>query len=123
MFDIDHFKKISDTFGHMAGDEVLKSLVRLVKGSIRTECGRLCTLGGEEFMILTPEMGGEAACGVAERLRKEMEEHCFDTVGHLTSSFGVAAFRGDDRADTLVKRVDDALYRAKAGGRNSVERG
>ncbi|MFO0753784.1 MAG: diguanylate cyclase [Thermodesulfovibrionales bacterium] len=119
MFDIDHFKRINDTFGHMAGDEVLKSLVRLVKGSIRN-VDVFARWGGEEFMILAPETDIEAAYNVAERLRSEMEQHCFTTVGHLTSSFGIAALRAEDGVDTLVKRVDDALYRAKEGGRNRV---
>ncbi|MBZ0157762.1 MAG: diguanylate cyclase [Alphaproteobacteria bacterium] len=122
MFDIDHFKRINDTFGHMTGDEVLKSLVRIVKGSIRS-VDVFARWGGEEFMILAPETDEEATYGVAERLRREVEKHCFDTVGHLTASFGVATFRGEDQADILVKRVDDALYRAKEGGRNRVEVG
>jgi diguanylate cyclase (GGDEF)-like protein/PAS domain S-box-containing protein len=122
MFDIDHFKNVNDTYGHMTGDNVLRSLVDLVKQKIRT-VDIFARWGGEEFMLLTPETSPEAAYDLAERLRIAIEEHLFASAGKVTASFGVASFKGDDSPDILTKRVDQALYRAKEGGRNRVETG
>ena len=122
MFDIDHFKMVNDTYGHLAGDEVLKTLVKVVQLSIR-KVDILARWGGEEFMILVPEAGQEAARELAERLRKEIEAHVFSTAEKITVSIGVTTYRDGDSADSIITRVDNALYRAKENGRNRIEVG
>lgn len=122
LFDIDHFKRINDVFGHPAGDQVLKHLADLVRGKIR-EHDIFARWGGEEFAILTPGNGVDGARQLAEKLRKEMEKYPFPEVGTVTSSFGVTALLADDKAEDLLKRVDEALYQAKKKGRSRVEVG
>ena len=122
MFDIDHFKIINDTYGHLAGDEVLKALVKVVQLSIR-KVDILARWGGEEFMILAPEAALEASLELAERLRKEIEAHAFSNSEKITVSMGVTTYCEGDSADSIIKRVDNALYRAKENGRNRVEIG
>ncbi len=119
--DIDKFKSVNDSHGHQVGDTVLQEfaaiLVREARGT--DVVGRW---GGEEFIILCPETDVEAASLVAERMRASVAAHAFSVVGGKTSSFGIAAFHGGDTETALVKRADDALYRAKEGGRNRVDR-
>ena len=122
MFDIDHFKVVNDTYGHLAGDEALKALVKVVQLSIR-KVDILARWGGEEFMILAPEATLEAAQELAERLRKAIEIHDFSLTEKITVSLGVTTYRDQDSADSIIKRVDNALYRAKDKGRNRVETG
>ncbi|NOZ04532.1 MAG: GGDEF domain-containing protein [FCB group bacterium] len=120
MFDIDHFKKVNDTYGHLAGDRVLMGLAKLVK-QLNRDSDIFARIGGEEFMILSIETDLEGARKHAERLRKAIEEFDFGGVGKVTCSFGVVRFRKDgDTANTLLKRVDDAMYQAKKTGRNKV---
>ncbi|WP_022961086.1 sensor domain-containing diguanylate cyclase [Halopseudomonas pelagia] len=120
MYDIDHFKRVNDTFGHHAGDEVLKTVVDLVNEHLRRvdTHGRW---GGEEFMVLLPETSLAAALVIAERLCQAIGGQGFDPVGSVTASFGVTLLGQEDGFDVLVKRADEALYRAKNGGRNRVE--
>jgi diguanylate cyclase (GGDEF)-like protein len=120
MYDIDHFKRVNDTFGHDAGDCVLKDLTAIVKTHIRA-VDILARWGGEEFMILMPQSNGIDAATVAEKLRKQVEQHYFDKVGNMTVSFGITSFAINDNLNLFLKRVDDALYRAKERGRNRVE--
>lgn len=122
LFDIDHFKRINDVFGHPVGDQVLKHLADLVRGKIR-EHDIFARWGGEEFVILTPGNGADGARELAEKLRKEMEKYPFPEAGTVTSSFGVSGLLADDKAEDLLKRVDEALYQAKEMGRNRVEAG
>ncbi len=122
MFDIDHFKNVNDTYGHLVGDEVLKALVKVVQLSIR-KVDILARWGGEEFMILAPEAALEASYGLAERLLKEIEAHTFPTAEKITVSMGVTTYREGDDADSIIKRVDHALYSAKENGRNRIEIG
>jgi len=119
MYDLDHFKRINDRFGHNAGDDVLKTLTLRVNQTLRdTDLhGRW---GGEEFMVLLPETGLEAASKVAEKLRRTIADHRFAGIGSVTASFGVAQLAAGEDARSLVQRVDEALYRAKALGRNRV---
>ncbi len=118
-FDIDHFKKVNDIYGHKAGDMVLKSLAELVKSKKRKSdiFGRW---GGEEFMLVLPETDINQAAYIAQTLREEIEKQHFDIVEHITCSFGVTEVKKNDTIDTLMKRVDEALYRAKNEGRNKV---
>ncbi len=122
MFDIDHFKSVNDTYGHLVGDEVLKALVKVVQLRIR-KIDILARWGGEEFMILVPETSLEAAQELAERLRKDIAVQIFPTAEKISVSMGVTTYRDGDSADSIITRVDNALYAAKENGRNRVEIG
>lgn len=120
MFDIDHFKSINDTYGHDVGDAVLREISQLVRDNIR-EIDTLARWGGEEFMVLSPKSSLELAEQLAERLRNAVAEFSFTGVPRqVTSSFGVALHTGDESGEDLVKRADNALYKAKETGRNKV---
>ncbi|WP_111412276.1 diguanylate cyclase [Billgrantia lactosivorans] len=119
MFDIDHFKHVNDTFGHSVGDMVLGKLVHTCSALLR-EVDVLARWGGEEFMLLLPGTTLAGAMTLAERLRRAVEEEDFAPVRGLTSSFGVAELALDEPETHCYKRLDEALYRAKAGGRNRV---
>ena len=119
MFDIDHFKRINDTYGHDIGDDVLVNLSELVKTCIR-ETDIFARWGGEEFMLLLPHTTMLNASKLAERIRAIIEKNNFPTVGTITSSFGVTQYVNTDTAETFTKRVDRALYKAKETGRNRV---
>lgn len=119
MFDIDNFKHVNDEFGHKAGDTVLKEITQLVRGLIRTT-DVMTRWGGEEFLILVPRDGREAADALAEKLRGAIEGHPFSGVPKVTASFGVCEYAPGDTLDSLCARVDEALYRAKHEGRNRV---
>jgi diguanylate cyclase (GGDEF)-like protein len=126
MCDIDHFKKVNDTYGHQAGDEVLKQFAHILKGEAR-EIDRVGRYGGEEFLLLLPGTVLDAAVTFAERLRQRVEEHTFTYEGgtlQRTMSCGVAAWphpRVSD-AEAMLRSADDALYVAKELGRNRVVR-
>jgi diguanylate cyclase (GGDEF)-like protein len=125
--DVDHFKRINDTYGHAEGDRVLKELVLRAEETIRSidYFGRI---GGEEFALLMPDTGIEGALAVGERLRAELALDRSLTEAHNSSlpitrytvSIGVAALRDRDTFQDLLQRADAALYRAKAEGRNRV---
>ncbi|EDP74082.1 GGDEF domain-containing protein [Hydrogenivirga sp. 128-5-R1-1] len=120
IFDIDHFKKINDTYGHKVGDEVLKALAKLIKKNIR-KTDFAARWGGEEFVILAPETNVEGAKKLAEKLRQAVETYKFPTVGKVTISLGVAQLEPDEKPEDFIVRADMALYKAKEGGRNRVE--
>ncbi len=120
LFDIDHFKRINDTYGHLVGDAVLRELSEVVRANIR-ESEYFVRWGGEEFIVLLPGTSLDGANMVAEKLRRAIESHRFPTVGRVTSSFGVTALRTDDTIKTFIERCDEALYEAKEGGRNRVK--
>ncbi|HXU93446.1 MAG TPA: diguanylate cyclase [Gallionella sp.] len=120
MYDLDHFKRVNDTYGHDAGDAVLQTVTSLVKQNIRT-VDVAARWGGEEFMVMMPQSALDVARSAAERLRLAVASHPFDKVGNVTASFGVTAFVPQDDSNSLLKRVDDALYLAKERGRNRVE--
>ena len=122
MADIDHFKRINDSFGHEAGDMVLKALGALLKRSIRGS-DVACRHGGEEFLVLMPESAIEGALGKAEELRREVErlqlEYHGRPIGPITISLGVAVFPDHAaEASALLRCADEALYAAKERGRN-----
>ena len=124
LVDIDHFKRINDLLGHAAGDEVLRQVAQTLAGEAR-EVDRVARYGGEEFCVLLPNTEHEGAMQAAERLRAAVHGQEItwgeDTVG-VTISTGVAcATRPDEPLDALLRRADEALYRAKAQGRNRVE--
>jgi diguanylate cyclase (GGDEF)-like protein len=118
-FDIDHFKRVNDTYGHQAGDEVMVELVELAKSVIRAH-DVLIRWGGEEFIVILNDTGLEHAGEVAEKIRGVIETHDFDTVGKVTCSFGVTDLQQGDDPDTLIERADAQLYCAKEAGRNCV---
>ena len=120
MFDIDHFKKINDTYGHAAGDYVLQTLTQIVLENLR-EIDYLVRWGGEEFVVIAPETDVEKAAVLAERIRKAIEGYRFDQAGTITISLGVTQYGKNDTEDSFIKRADDAMYAAKGKGRNRVE--
>ena len=122
MFDADHFKRINDTFGHAAGDEVLKALVTAGQEQLRT-ADILGRLGGEEFAILLPDTSFDGAMEIAERFRQAiaaLQVASGDASIRLTISLGVAAVRAHDSPDSAMERADKALYLAKTQGRDRV---
>jgi diguanylate cyclase (GGDEF)-like protein/PAS domain S-box-containing protein len=119
MFDIDRFKMVNDRYGHDAGDRVLVEVVEVSRKTIRST-DILSRWGGEEFMVLLPQTDSEKALAMGERLRKAIAHHSFADVDALTISVGVTSLRQLDSIDVLLKRVDEALYAAKNGGRNRV---
>ncbi len=116
MFDIDHFKRINDTYGHQAGDEVLKRIAADAAGELRSgdTVGRF---GGEEFVIVLPDATAQTAMMVAERIRQRIEGS--GSIPRATISVGVAELSCDELTETLLKRADQALYVAKNSGRNT----
>ncbi|MDD5053330.1 MAG: diguanylate cyclase [Sulfuricurvum sp.] len=119
LIDIDHFKNVNDSYGHLVGDEVLKKLVHVLLGGIR-KSDIIARWGGEEFVILLPQNGLYTATKLAESLCKAVEAHDFAPVNHITCSIGVAEWKRGENADELLHRVDEKLYRAKEMGRNCV---
>ncbi len=119
MFDIDDFKLINDTYGHAAGDYVLKSISKIVSAHIR-HSDTLARWGGEEFMILTPIMDLKNAYEKAEKLRILIALYPFEKVGQITCSFGVAEYHEGLEKHALLKTVDSRLYKAKESGKNKV---
>ena len=117
--DIDDFKAINDIHGHIVGDTVLKQFAALLKKSLR-EDDLIARWGGEEFLFAINIDDIEKALQRVESVRKRIEEYTFDTVGHLTASFGVAWREEGDDLDMLLQRADKALYKAKNNGKNRV---
>lgn len=126
-FDLDHFKKVNDTFGHDAGDYVLKEFTSLIKNSHLRPKDIFARYGGEEFVVLLANTAAKAALEMAERIRAAIESHAFIYEGKrmpVTTSLGVAELRADmESAQTLIKAADKALYSAKTAGRNRVMSG
>ena len=119
MLDIDFFKKINDTHGHLVGDDVLVLMCNLIKNSIR-ESDYLIRWGGEEFLILTPEIDLDAAVKLAEKLRILIEKNEFIAVGSITISLSVVQKNDDELLENLLKRLDNLLYDSKRSGRNKT---
>ncbi|MDA3945578.1 MAG: diguanylate cyclase [Helicobacteraceae bacterium] len=119
MLDIDFFKHINDTYGHLTGDAVLQKIAALLKNGIR-KTDKVGRWGGEEFLILCPETTLEYAEVLAENLRKQIEAVDFGIAGDQTASFGLSSYQESDTADTILTRADNALYKAKEEGRNRV---
>ena len=125
MVDLDHFKDINDTHGHLVGDEALREVARLLQSAVRN-VDIVARYGGEEFAIVLPETSNEGAVAFAERVRERVAEHVFANERlpslRLTVSVGVASVPAADieSVEDFFARSDEALYRAKAGGRNQV---
>jgi two-component system cell cycle response regulator len=125
MVDLDHFKDINDTHGHLVGDEALREVARVLHGAVRN-VDIVARYGGEEFAIVLPETSNEGAVAFAERVRERVAEHVFANERlpslRITVSVGVASVPSADieSVEDFFARSDEALYRAKAGGRNQV---
>lgn len=122
MIDIDHFKRINDRHGHLAGDEVLRTLAAILREGVR-ESDTVGRWGGEEFLVLCRRTELDAAIFLATTLNRLVAVHSFGRVASCTASFGVAASAPEDTMETLFSRADAALYDAKQAGRNRVVAG
>ncbi|MFK3606680.1 hypothetical protein A7D21_00800 [Pseudomonas sp. AP19] len=123
MLDLDHFKRINDGYGHLAGDKVLKIIANVLRKYLRPN-DFIARFGGEEFVLLMPDSALEEALAVGEGLRAAIEACPFHFKGEpvtITMSMGLAQFQPGERSDLALKRADEALYRAKAAGRNRVQ--
>jgi diguanylate cyclase (GGDEF)-like protein len=122
LFDVDHFKRVNDIYGHNLGDQILKDLSKLISTALpeQTYFGRW---GGEEFIIVAANKNKSAGAKLAEHLRMVIGEHSFPEVGSITCSFGVAELQEYDLTKDVVKRADEAQYLAKKSGRNQVKIG
>jgi diguanylate cyclase len=119
IIDIDHFKAVNDTYGHLIGDEVLKKLAKILSDEIR-KSDVIARWGGEEFVVLLPDSDLSSAVKLAENLRVKVAQSDFTPVKNMTCSIGVVRWNDGDIPDQLLKRVDDKLYTAKKSGRNRV---
>lgn len=123
MIDIDHFKKINDTHGHVAGDHALHDLAQLIKKRIR-KSDTLCRFGGEEFILLFPDTDESKGFALVEEIRKEVAETMFEISDNLTVqlsfSGGVAACNPNGEIEDIIEVIDRKLYRAKESGRNKI---
>ena len=122
LLDVDHFKAVNDTYGHAVGDEVLKSFAHTVGATMR-ESDVFGRYGGEEFLLLLMVADPQAAYAPLERIRLAVALHDWDAVApglELTTSIGVAGLRPEETVAQLLRRADEALYEAKAAGRNRV---
>jgi diguanylate cyclase (GGDEF)-like protein len=125
LVDLDHFKLVNDTYGHLAGDEVLSAVAGTLQRAVRS-VDMVARYGGEEFVVVLPETGVQGALAFAERIRDRIASHRFSIAEgqeiHVTASIGVANFpeAGVDSVEDLFRAADIALYRAKGGGRNLV---
>lgn len=121
--DIDHFKSINDTHGHLAGDAVLRQLAGLLQAQLRRDA-LVTRFGGEEFALVVPVADAQAAARVAERVRDAVARQPFDIGSgslRVTVSVGLAMLTGRETLEATLQRADEALYRAKGAGRNRVE--
>jgi diguanylate cyclase (GGDEF)-like protein/hemerythrin-like metal-binding protein len=119
MFDLDHFKRVNDTFGHGAGDVVLASTAQTVRQQLRLS-DALIRWGGEEFLVMAPATRLEGALGLAEKLRAAVAAIDYPTIGQVTMSLGVSEYALGEGLEEWIARTDQALYQAKAQGRNRV---
>ena len=119
LLDIDHFKRVNDTYGHDTGDFVLRKITELIRENVRIS-DILARYGGEEFVIILPETEVEGTSIQIERMRKVIEKTSFYRVGNLTISAGITSYQRGDSYKSMITRVDKALYLAKEEGRNRV---
>ena len=120
MIDLDHFKKINDNLGHVVGDEVLIEFAAFIESYAKQKdlFGRW---GGEEFILVCPSTDLDTAKQFAEELRAGVYDHSFNHSNDLSCSIGLAQYDDQESASDLIRRADQALYRAKSKGRNRVE--
>ncbi len=119
MYDLDHFKRVNDTHGHKVGDDVLYTLTKVVKQSLR-DIDIVGRYGGEEFLVIMPSTSLSDAVDVAQRICNTISNHKFKTVDQVTISIGLVELRSDESMDMLFTRADKLLYKSKDSGRNRV---
>lgn len=119
LIDIDNFKSINDTYGHLAGDSVLSSLGKLLRALLRRD-DVAARYGGEEFAVVAPHTVAQQAMRLGEKLRSNIAEYPFEALPQVTVSIGCAVYQAGDSADALIQRADTALYEAKNNGKNMV---
>jgi diguanylate cyclase len=125
MLDLDHFKRINDNYGHLAGDKVLKIVATVLRKRLRGS-DFIARFGGEEFVLLMPNTPLNSGAKLADMLRAAIEACPFHFKGErvtITTSIGLTAFKSGEHGDQVLKRADEALYRAKGKNRNNVEIG
>ncbi len=134
MIDIDHFKQVNDTYGHIQGDIILEEFAGILKESVRTMFDSVGRYGGEEFLLILPSLDKDTVFVVIDRIRNQVEHHAFTKVNkkgsviendalHITASFGVLSittFGENDTVSSLISRADEALYQSKENGRNKI---
>ena len=120
LLDLDFFKSVNDTYGHQEGDQVLMEVAKILQKQVR-EIDIVGRWGGEEFLIIYPSTNLHGVLSVAEKMRSKIEKYNFPAVGTITASFGVTVWYPDDMIESMIARVDKALYKAKDNGRNRVE--
>ena len=118
MLDIDYFKKVNDTYGHLYGDYVLEIVSNILVKNTNVD-GYVGRFGGEEFVIILPQIGIDKAYDIGEKIRSDIEKYKFTENLELTISIGIKQFR-DETSIQLVKNADDLLYKAKQNGRNRI---
>ena len=119
LFDLDRFKTINDNHGHLVGDQILKTVAERCEGILR-KGGYICRWGGEEFLIVLPNVDESSLRQVAERLRHVIAQSPIEPAGQVTASFGITLVQRNDDLSSLLGRADQALYQAKHQGRNCV---
>lgn len=117
MIDLDRFKLVNDTFGHLVGDNVLKQTAQILKNSVRAT-DRVYRWGGEEFIVITPETSNSQATLVAEKICQNFREARFDVIGSITVSIGLSSYDVSESINDWINRADLSLYQAKQSGRN-----
>lgn len=121
LLDLDDFKKINDTYGHLVGDKVLIQTASILKTFTR-QTDIVGRWGGEEFIIICPKTNTDQAFSLAQNLRDKISSYLFETAGNCCASFGVTSIKENDQMNELLSRVDEAMYQAKSKGKNTVEK-
>jgi len=120
LIDVDHFKSVNDIYGHQMGDTVLKELSNILKSHTR-KVDTVGRWGGEEFLIVCSESELKGILILAEHLKEKIATYPFSLGEQKTASFGISIYKKDENIESMIKRADDALYKAKENGRNKVE--
>jgi len=119
LLDLDDFKRVNDTYGHLVGDKILIEISEILRHKAR-ETDIVGRWGGEEFMIVCPVTDGLGGKEFAEKIRVQIEQHSFPTIGKNTASVGIVNYEQSDDVKSILERVDKALYQAKTQGKNRV---
>jgi diguanylate cyclase (GGDEF)-like protein len=120
MLDLDHFKGVNDTYGHVVGDKALKAFAGILQDSVEGKNATVGRWGGEEFVIDLTGIPREYVYAFSENLRKKVEDYTFEGAGHLTCSIGISHLNSEDSFEAVFNRMDDAMYSSKESGRNRV---
>ncbi|HZJ99189.1 MAG TPA: GGDEF domain-containing protein, partial [Tissierellaceae bacterium] len=118
-FDIDDFKRINDKYGHIVGDSVIKNIAEIISKSIR-DTDIFARWGGDEFVILLPNTDIQQAKEIAERMRKYIRDNLYEMEENITCSFGLASYEKNDTTQSLLRKADDLLFKAKTKGKDRV---